>query len=83
MVNLLIRTAADFGHLVRERRRYLGLTQDELAARCGVGRRFIVELEAGKPSLQLSKALLAASEVGLELTTSPGGETRPTLGRAV
>lgn len=38
--------------LVRERRRSAGLTQTELAAKAGVGLRFIRDLEQGKPSLR-------------------------------
>lgn len=63
----VIRSAAEFGRAVRDRRRALGLTQEELAARCGVGKRFVVDLEAGKPTSQLGKALTAASEVGIVL----------------
>src|ERR1700674_4506684 len=57
--------AARFGALVRERREALRMTQDDLALTTGVGRRFIVELEAGKPSCQLGKALIVAIAVGL------------------
>ena len=57
--------AARFGALVRERREALKMTQDDLALTTGVGRRFIVELEAGKPSCQLGKALIVAIAVGL------------------
>lgn len=57
--------AARFGALVRERRDALNMTQDDLALATGVGRRFIIELEAGKPSCQLGKALLVATSVGL------------------
>jgi HTH-type transcriptional regulator/antitoxin HipB len=60
-----IHTTKDFGELVRRKRKALGLTQEELATRCGVGVRFIVDLEAGKPSCQLGKALTVAAEVGL------------------
>lgn len=38
--------------LVREKRRGAGLTQTELAAKAGVGLRFIRDLEQGKPSLR-------------------------------
>jgi len=38
--------------LVREKRRNAGLTQNELAAKAGVGLRFIRDLEQGKPSLR-------------------------------
>lgn len=67
-----IRSAEEFGRAVRERRRALGLTQEDLAARCGVGKRFIVELEAGKTTIQLGKALTAAKEVGLALADVTG-----------
>lgn len=57
--------AARFGALVRERRDAVRMTQDDLALATGVGRRFIIELEAGKPSCQLGKALMVAAAVGL------------------
>lgn len=63
----MIRTARDFGALIRERRKGLGWTQTELASRSGTGERFIVDLESGKPSCQLEKALIVARTVGLEI----------------
>jgi HTH-type transcriptional regulator/antitoxin HipB len=66
-----ITTSKEYGALIREKRKVLGLTQGELAKRCGVGLRFIVELESGKPSCQLGKALTAAAEVGLRLEDAP------------
>ncbi len=72
-----IKTADQIGKLIRARRMALGWTQADLAARCGTGVRFIVDLEAGKPSCQLGKSLLAAAEVGLRLTADvrpPGPE---------
>ncbi len=57
--------AARFGALVRERREALKMRQDDLALAAGVGRRFILELEAGKPSCQLGKALVVANALGL------------------
>lgn len=59
--------AALFGRFVRERRRALAMSQEELALATGVGRRFIIELEAGKPTLQLGRALAVAEAVGLRL----------------
>ncbi|AOG03096.1 helix-turn-helix domain-containing protein [Bosea sp. RAC05] len=60
-----IRNAEQFGNLIRDRRRAAGINQDELAARCGVARRFIIDLEAGKPTCQIGKALTAAVELGI------------------
>lgn len=63
----MIATAAEFGRLVRERRIAKGWTQAQLAERCGTGARFIGDLEAGKPTIHLGKALAVAREVGVEL----------------
>lgn len=57
--------AQHFGALVRERREALKMRQDDLALATGVGRRFILELEAGKQSCQLGRALVVAAAVGL------------------
>jgi y4mF family transcriptional regulator len=40
---------------VKNRREQLGLTQQELADRAGVGLRFVRDLEQGKQSLRLDK----------------------------
>lgn len=63
----MIRTARDFGALIKEKRKRLGWTQTELASRSGTGERFVVDLESGKPSCQLEKALIVARTVGLEI----------------
>jgi DNA-binding XRE family transcriptional regulator len=57
--------AVRFGALVREKRIALGLRQEDLAFATGLGRRFIIELEAGKATCQLGKALAVAAAVGL------------------
>lgn len=75
---MTIKTAAEFGERIREKRKGLGLTQEELATRCGVGLRFIVELEGGKPSCQLGKALTVAAEVGLHLDDASPKARTPT-----
>ena len=57
--------AARFGALVRERREALNMRQEDVVLATGIGRRFIVELEAGKPTCQLGKALAVATAVGM------------------
>jgi transcriptional regulator with XRE-family HTH domain len=57
--------AARFGALVRQRREALNLRQEDIAFTTGLGRRFIIELEAGKASCQLGRALTVAAAVGL------------------
>jgi y4mF family transcriptional regulator len=59
-----LRDARQFGTWIRGLRRARGLTQVELAGLAGVGPRFIVELEAGKPTAELGKALHVAHMLG-------------------
>ncbi|RXT55833.1 hypothetical protein B6S44_06980 [Bosea sp. Tri-44] len=73
----MIRTAEEFGRLVRRHRQATGITQDELAARCGVTRRTIIDLEAGKSGTHLGHALTAAFEVGLRLASLPSEQESP------
>ena len=40
---------------VKDRRKLLGLTQEELAEKAGVGLRFIRDLEQGKKTLRMDK----------------------------
>lgn len=58
---------ATIGQIIREERKALGLRQDELAAASGVGLRFLVELERGKPTVQMSKVLNVLASLGCEL----------------
>jgi transcriptional regulator with XRE-family HTH domain len=60
-------TASAFGSMIRGRRKALKLRQGQLALATGVGRRFLIELEAGKPSCQLGRSLLVAEALGLTL----------------
>jgi transcriptional regulator with XRE-family HTH domain len=61
-------TASTFGSLIRSRRKALNMRQDQLALATGVGRRFLIDLEAGKASCQLGRSLLVADALGLRLT---------------
>jgi transcriptional regulator with XRE-family HTH domain len=69
--NALARRASDaalaFASLIRTRRKAMKMRQDELALATGVGRRFLIDLEAGKSSCQLGRSLLVAEGVGLRL----------------
>lgn len=56
------------GRVVRIRRQMLDLSQQQLADLAGVGRRFVGELEAGKPTVELRKTLQACHALGLKLT---------------
>jgi y4mF family transcriptional regulator len=64
---MLIPDAKTFGQLIRNIRKRDKLTQHDLAAACGVGVRFISELERGKSGCQLEKSLQVAKMLGLIL----------------
>ena len=48
----------------------LGLTQPQLALAAGVGVRFIVDLESGKPTLRLENVLRVIDALGGEVRLS-------------
>ena len=60
-------TAKDFGVRLREKRKALRVTQKDLAMASGTGLRFIIDLEKGKPSCQIGKALAVAQALGLKV----------------
>jgi len=64
---MIVRTSLDIGTLIRDRRHELQLRQIDLAGLGNTGNRFIVDLENGKPSIQLQKALDILGLLGLEL----------------
>jgi y4mF family transcriptional regulator len=67
---IMIRTPQHLGHALRAARKHLKLTQPQLALAAGVGVRFIVDLEAGKPTLRLEKVLRVIDVLGGELQLS-------------
>lgn len=56
---------ADIGRIVRAARKKAGLRQAQAAALCGVGTRFLSDLENGKPTLHLGKVLQVMKGFGL------------------
>ena len=65
-----------FGVMIARARKALGLTQRDLALAINTGERFIVDLEAGKPTAQLGKALAAAKAVGIHLVDEAADASR-------
>jgi len=62
-----IRSPQQLGRSLRAARKQLGLTQPQLALAAGVGVRFIVDLEAGKPTLRLENVLQVIDALGGEV----------------
>jgi y4mF family transcriptional regulator len=65
-----VRAVQDLGPALRQARKALRLTQSELALAAGVGVRFLVELEAGKPTVRLEHVLRVIDALGGSLQLS-------------
>ena len=63
----VIRSVGDLGSLLRLRRKALGYTQARVADLCGTGTRFISDLENGKESIELGKAITVLAALGIDL----------------
>jgi len=63
------------GDVIRQQRKLQGATQVEFASLCGVGVRFISDLENGKPTVEMGKVLQVLNSLGLELAIQPRGWT--------
>jgi HTH-type transcriptional regulator / antitoxin HipB len=75
MVPMKIDSVGDLVAAVRGRRRALGLSQAELAARAGVSRHWLTTFEGGKPTVELAHVLrvLDALDIHLELADDGRG----------
>jgi len=62
-----IRTAADLGAFIRERRVKLGMDQSDLAEKAGTSRKWIVEVEQGKPRAEIGLVLRTLKTLGVSL----------------
>ena len=69
-MSTLIETPQHLGDFVRQTRKALRLTQPQLALAAGVGVRFIVDLEAGKPTVRLENVLRVLQALGITLAVS-------------
>jgi HTH-type transcriptional regulator/antitoxin HipB len=64
-------TPEQIGTLIRETRKNLGVTQKDLALTSGTGIRFIIDLEKGKDTCEIGKALKVLNTLGIKITLTP------------
>lgn len=64
---ITVKTPQDVGNLVRAARKRSGLTQQQFADLCGVGRRFLSECESGKSRLELGKVMHVLNGAGIDV----------------
>lgn len=77
---MLIRTPREIGALIRDHRKQQKLDQADLAQRIGVNRRWVVEVERGKPRAEVGLILKALQALGLTVAIDSAGkpaETQP------
>ncbi len=71
-----IADVAQIGAAIRNKRRAIGMRQSELAALSGVGPRFLSDLENGKTTAEIGKALQVLQRLGLDLWLEPRAASR-------
>ena len=62
-----IKSPEDLGGFIRNQRNLQKISQADIVGLANIGNRFIVDLEKGKPTIQLQKALNVIDLLGLEL----------------
>jgi len=69
----MVTDAKSFGQTIRERRKELGYTQAYLSEFSGFSVSFISDLENGKSTTEIGKALYLANILGLDCVLKPRG----------
>ena len=66
-----IETPETLGQAIRRKRKEIGLKQEIAAGMCGVGTKFLSQLENGKETAELGKTLQVLRKMGLEVYLYP------------
>ena len=69
-----ITDAETIGQAIRRRRKQLGYTQSYISDFTGLSVSFLSDLENGKKTIELEKAISVAMILGMNLTVEPRGE---------
>jgi y4mF family transcriptional regulator len=69
-----VRNARDLGLYLRDQRREAGLTQQQLADQALVSRRWLSDLESGKPSAEVGLVLKVVAALRLSVDLQPAPE---------
>lgn len=62
-------TLSEFAEILRNRRKELNLTQEELAEKVGNKRAYIARIEKGETDMQLSSFISISQALGIKLKT--------------
>lgn len=69
-------TTQQIGRTIRDTRKKLGVTQKDLALTSGTGLRFVIDLERGKETCEIGKALTVLQTLGIRLALTPPTATK-------
>lgn len=64
----VIQSTTELGLAIRAVRKSTQVRQDDLAAMVGVSRQFTVDVEKGKPTVQMARVMRLLKELGIELS---------------
>ncbi len=86
-----VQAVREIANTVRGRRLELGMSQQQLATKVGVSRKWLNEFEAGKAHANMAAIMRLLAALDLELTidkpstsgANPGGRSRPNLDRVL
>jgi HTH-type transcriptional regulator/antitoxin HipB len=76
---MLIRTPSDLGALIREKRIKLGLDQIDLARKAGTSRKWLIEVENGKPRAEIGLILRTLKSLGVTLADTETTANAPSV----
>ncbi len=68
-----INDAGGFGEMIKKRRKKLGYTQQYICEMSGISASFISNLENGKATIELGKAIYLANLLGLDVELNERG----------
>lgn len=72
-----IATVSELGEVIRAFRKSHQLTLEKVSGITNISMRFLSELERGKETAELGKALAAINQLGLEIIIQPRGYNKP------
>lgn len=71
---MLFTDAKEFGQIIRKRRKELNYTQSYISDMSGLSVSFISDLERGKSTIELGKAIFLANLLGLDCSVEVRGK---------
>ena len=71
---MLVNDVTDFGKALKARRKELGYTQRHISEYTGFSISFISDLENGKSTAELGKAIYLANMLGMDVTVGARGK---------